>query len=235
MKTIPFRFEAMAIAACLAFLALRLVWYQPYQLAALRDLKLLRGEPITLLFLGWNLVLAAVPLLLCGLLYRTRRPVVSGLVLVGWLLFLPNAPYIVTDLVHLRPREPIPYPVDVVLFFSFAATGVLLGARSVLQVGRWLRGQQWYRLYRMGSWLLFPLVGFGVYLGRVRRWNSWDMLLRPDKMVQDLFAVLADPGGWLEMAGFTGMYGLLLAAACFLLVSIEAHQQENQDGSGVAG
>ena len=59
-------------------------------------------------FLAWNLFLAWVPFVLALIVYDARRRGVAGagqLVLGGlWLLFLPNAPYIVTDLIHLGAR-----------------------------------------------------------------------------------------------------------------------------------
>src|SRR5687768_12604246 len=60
-------------------------------------------------FLPWNLLLAWVPFGAAGVLrllerdHRLTRPRILALLAV-WLAFFPNAPYLVTDFQHLRPR-----------------------------------------------------------------------------------------------------------------------------------
>src|SRR5262245_13804939 len=79
-------------------------------------------------FLLFNLGLAwlpAVAALAAYALARGRSPSVLGLLVACaavWLLFLPNAPYLVTDLVHLQPRPGVPFWYDVILLSTFAWT-----------------------------------------------------------------------------------------------------------------
>ncbi len=157
------------------------------------ELKMTRG--LTFAFLGWNLVLAWVPYLLAltaTAMYRKGKPiwkvVIVGLV---WLLFLPNAPYIVTDLLHLHYRPPVPMWFDVVLIFSAAWTGLMLCFISLREI------HKLFELHFRPSWKvhtlmmgILALTGFGVWLGRFHRWNSWDLFTRPNALLTDIMRSL---------------------------------------------
>jgi uncharacterized membrane protein len=145
-------------------------------------------------FLVWNLFLAWLPLLFAWLAYKSlRRPfLVVGLAFL-WLLFFPNAPYLVTDLIHLRHLEPIPLWYDLILLFDFALVGLFLGLVSL----RLMQAVVETHLGRPVSWLFVLLTlgisSLGVYIGRFLRWNSWDLFLRPLTLLQDVIAHLREP------------------------------------------
>ncbi|WP_203568333.1 DUF1361 domain-containing protein [Aestuariimicrobium ganziense] len=133
------------------------------------------GTP-TFGFLGWNLVLAWIPLLLALAitgLHRARSSGV-GLVLAGlvWLAFLPNAPYIVTDVVHLHARSPV---FDIALVSVFALVGLAVGLASLLLVQHVVTDH----LGALAGWTMsaaaLVLSTVGIWLGRVHRFNSWDI------------------------------------------------------------
>ena len=160
------------------------------------------GEMISLrgtsfLFLVWNLFLAWTPYflaLLINSLSTLKWP--KLIVLFGvfiWLLFFPNAPYIITDLLHLKYRAPIPMWYDVLLIFSFAWTGVLLGFFSLFEIHSTL--EKYFS--KAFSWVLvlgcLALTGFGVFVGRFQRWNSWDIIQQPVALFQDMLSVLSAP------------------------------------------
>jgi uncharacterized membrane protein len=165
-------------------------------------------------FLIWNLILAWIPLLLALLVYdryrRGRSVLVLAPALVLWLLFLPNAPYIVTDFVHLSAGSPAPLWLDGVELSAFAWTGMLLGFVSLYLVHAVAR----HRLGAVPSWVgvlcVLALVSVGVYLGRVKRWNSWDLLTQPGARLAQLHAHLGDP------ASLTRAVGISLAVTCLL-------------------
>jgi uncharacterized membrane protein len=135
------------------------------------------------LFLIWNLFLACVPLAGSRALASLRRRSVpawaEGALFALWVLFLPNAPYIVTDLVHVSPGAGVLFWYDLGLVLSCAAAGLLIGYLSVLDVHRLIEN----RFGHFAGWIVaggaLMLSGFGVYLGRVMRWNSWDVLIDP--------------------------------------------------------
>ncbi len=136
------------------------------------------------LFLVWNLFLAWLPLMFALAVYaRHQRGERSGWRLGGlaslWLLFFPNAPYIFTDLVHLTTRFRAHFWVDLSLVLLVAFTGFLLGFVSLYL----MQSVVAERLGKVASWLFILAVawlsGFGIYLGRFLRWNSWDVVMHP--------------------------------------------------------
>ena len=168
-------------------------------------------------FLIWNLILAWIPLLLALLVYdryrRGRSLLVLAPALVLWLLFLPNAPYIVTDFVHLSAGSPAPLWLDGVEVSAYAWTGMLLGFVSLYLMHAVAR----HRLGAVPSWVgvlcVLALVSVGVYLGRVKRWNSWDLLTQPGARLAQLHAHLGDP------ASLTRAVGISLAVTCLLVAA----------------
>src|SRR5512133_1596649 len=166
-------------------------------------------------FLAWNLVLAWVPWLSARRLAGARsRGALAGLG-AAWLLFLPNAPYLVTDLVHLRPRPPVPASLDVLLFASFALAGCALAWGSLDAVHAPLVRALGRARAALAVAGILLLTGFGVYLGRFERWNSWDLLARPRGVLTDAAGALGDPRALAfsaAVAAFVGAGYLLLAA-----------------------
>ena len=134
-------------------------------------------------WLAWNLFLAWVPFLLALLLYERARAGASWRVLLPlgllWLAFFPNAPYLITDLKHLGHGAQVPVLYDVLLLSAAAWLGLLLGLSSLFLVHAIAR-----RLVgALDAWALvvavLALSSFGIYLGRVQRWNSWDVVVHP--------------------------------------------------------
>lgn len=130
-------------------------------------------------FLAWNLLLAWIPLLLAVAivtLWRRGSRISAVPLLVLWLLFFPNAPYVVTDFVHLRDIGGMPRWFDVLMLGSFAATALALGFMSLYVVQNLIRstlGVAWSWVAALG---VIALSGVGIYLGRVVKLNSWDLV-----------------------------------------------------------
>jgi len=148
-------------------------------------------------FLVWNLVLAWIPLLLSLGVYDAYRRGRSLLwvapMIVLWLLFLPNAPYIVTDFVHLSASSRAPLWFDGVELSAFAWTGMLLGFVSLYLVHAVLRDRYGAPFGWSAVLFVLALSGVGVYLGRVKRWNSWDVLTQPRSLLAQLHVSVTDP------------------------------------------
>jgi uncharacterized membrane protein len=177
----------------------------------------------TYLTLCWNLVLAWVPLGLSMLLARRHQPGrragrIGSLALGAvWLAFFPNAPYMVTDFVHLFPRSPIPLWFDAILVFAFAFTGLGLGFMSLLLVHGIVR-----RSRGAGTGWLFvatvaTLTGFGVYLGRFQRWNSWDLVARPHDLFASVLREILHPASTPHSLGMTVIFGGFFATVYLVL------------------
>jgi uncharacterized membrane protein len=165
-------------------------------------------------FLLWNIFLAWIPL---GFAYaaesfswnRKTLILVMPFVAFLWLLFFPNAPYILTDLFHLSWRKDINVPIwfDTLLLLWFAWTGLSLGLISMFMMQNII-----HRAFgRITGWLFVLSVGFlaslGIYIGRFLRWNSWDVLFNPRDRFVELIYYSSNPS--LQSIMFIGIFSAL--------------------------
>lgn len=186
---------------------------------------LLRGKlagGLDLWFLGWNLFLAWVPWVAARAAVRARARAAALAAGAVWLLFLPNAPYLVTDLVHLRPRPPVPASYDVLLFATFALAGCALGWGSLEAIHARLARALGRARAALAVLAVLLLTGFGVYLGRFERWNSWDLVARPRGVLADAVGALDDP----RALAFSVLFAAFVGAGYLLLAPPRAAQAE---------
>ena len=178
----------------------------------------------TFLFLNWNLFLAFIPWALSSLLIiypKLQEKKLAVITLLGtWLLFFPNAPYILTDLFHLKHVVSMPMWFDLLLILSFAWVGLLFGFMSLWDIEKilkqyliksrlkgLLRYHLWIPLF--SSVLLF-IGSFGIYLGRYLRWNSWDIIAEPFALIYDIGDRFINPFEHPRTWGVTLFMGLFL-------------------------
>ncbi len=158
------------------------------------------------LFLLWNLFLALLPLWVGRVaLLRPRRTWLVVALLLVWLALFPNAPYLVTDLVHLKRTSGAPLWFDVLLLLSFGVTGLFCAFRTLDEVLAWICS-------RLGGGMRFPalcglclLASFGIYLGRFLRLNSWDLLTSPSRVALSVAELLSGPKAF-NALGFSGLF-----------------------------
>lgn len=177
------------------------------------------------LFLLWNLFLAWIP-------YGLARLVAAGMrteankVLVGTLAFafvgfLPNAPYLVTDLVHLRGTASAPYWFDALMLASFAWSGLVLGIAAVRVTANLVHE----RLSRNASLayvvVLSALSAYGIYLGRFLRFNTWDAAFHPFSVARSSLAPLMHPREYATVWLFT------IAFSAFFLATYASFTSSN--------
>ena len=130
-------------------------------------------------FYGWNTFLAAIPYLASTQLLRCKKINATSIsLLIGWLLFFPNAPYIITDLFHYEERPPVPYWYDLMLVISAAWNGLILGMISLMNVEIFLSRHLKPWLVKLSVFISFLLCGYGIFIGRFLRFNSWDIFIR---------------------------------------------------------
>jgi uncharacterized membrane protein len=136
-----------------------------------------------------------------------------------WLVFFPNAPYMVTDFYHLDPRPPVPLWFDISLIAIFAFTGCFLAITSLRSIHVIIERF----LGKFIGWLfaLFTLAlgSLGVYLGRFSRFNSWDILLKPKPVLKDIAYNLLNPLDNLGFIGFTIMFTSILLVFYLMFVT----------------
>lgn len=140
-------------------------------------------------FLLWNLMLAWIPTA-AALWFiptgRSRRPIVSILLLLVWFLFLPNTFYILSDFIHLRATGDINVLYDVVMLFSYASIGFGLGLISLGVMHSWFRRTFSKVVSATFIYSTIFLCSFAIYLGRYLRWNSWDIVTNPLGLLVDI-------------------------------------------------
>lgn len=168
-------------------------------------------------FLAWNLLLAWVPFGVgCWLVRRlrtTRWLSVANIALtLLWLGFLPNAFYIVSDLIHLQETGAISMLFDVVMLVSFTWNGFVLGYISLYLVHQQLRRRLWrWQADSLVAGVLL-LCSFAIYLGRYLRWNSWDVLVNPAGLIFDVSEPFVNPGSHPQAFTTTLMFFILLTS-----------------------
>lgn len=164
------------------------------------------------IFLVWNLFLAVIPF--CISSYLKSKKIISTKKLIlgfgAWLLFLPNAPYLVTDLIHLRLGHPYIIWFDTIMIALFAICGLLLFYFSIKDMKQLLRPYLKNKYLNIAIISLFFLASFGVYLGRFLRYNSWEILSQPLNLLNDIFEIIILPSQHLAAWLFTFGFGLFL-------------------------
>lgn len=188
-----------------AFFAARVVW----------------TDSFTHLFLMWNLFLAWIPYV-CAMgmaVMHHRRAAAWQYVIpsIVWLLFFPNAAYLVTDLVNLFELPPVPYWYDIAFFATLAWTGLLLAVASLQIVQRMVKdsfGALW-------GWLVVFIViglnGVGIYLGRFLRWNSWDIVTDPLLILRDAVMPFLHPIAYRQSVAVMIVFSAMLLV-CYLSI-----------------
>jgi uncharacterized membrane protein len=159
-------------------------------------------------WMTWNLLLAAIPAVLSVVLFAQpprRRPIWWAGV-VAFVLFLPNAPYVVTDLVHLRTDMDRAPDNGVILagvlpgYAAFITAGILCYVLAIEMVVRELRRHR-PGLSRLPVELAIHAVcTIGVILGRITRLNSWDTVANPRWAIESSFNTLTWRGAPLAFA-----------------------------------
>jgi uncharacterized membrane protein len=172
------------------------------------------------LFLVWNLFLAYVPLVISTFLEKKRytKFIILPMLLV-WLAFLPNAPYIITDLMHLAKRSSMTIWYDSLLIMSFASAGMLAYFLSIKQMYSVLIVAFKLKHSRFIFILIAFLNGFGIYLGRFSRWNSWDILQKPKTLFSEISLYIMHPIAHQNIWIFTLVMGSLLAIGTYAVLN----------------
>ena len=142
----------------------------------------------------WNLFLAYIPVFLSVWLFRwsSRRSPVWWVIFAIFIAFLPNAPYILTDIIHyiwlIQKRIP-----DSIIIFAvtpqyliFLIGGFQAYVMSLLNLEFYLTKIGQEKSIFAVQILIHFLSAIGIYLGRFLRFNSWDFVTQPDELAETL-------------------------------------------------
>jgi len=185
------------------------------------------------LFLAWIPLFFAVPAYVISW-SRKLIYLVAPLFMFVWLIFFPNAPYMLTEFQHLRLNAATaPLWFDVLMLIWFAWIGLLLGIFSL------------YLMQDIVAKAFHPVIGWvfalavtimssvGIYLGRFLRWNSWDILQDPKPIAQDIWGWFRHPGSNLKAYGFTFLFTLLFLFVYLAFYTFGKVVQEKGTGKKV--
>ncbi|MDD4000483.1 MAG: DUF1361 domain-containing protein [Bacilli bacterium] len=143
------------------------------------------------LLICWNIFLAMVPLFISTLLSVFQKLNKVSFILLSflWLLFFPNTTYVITDFIHLQGLTFYQKGTSVVYFENFAGwakllhtafgafLGVFLGMKSLGQMHDLFSVKLKKQVLVLFLILTFLVSGYGTYVGRFLRFNSWDIFL----------------------------------------------------------
>ncbi len=178
--------------------------------------RILKSDSLSYIFLVWNLFLAFIPWWISNYIKKRNELQLKHMPLLGmWLLFLPNSPYILTDLFHLRPRPYLPLWFDLMLVLSFALIGMIVFLKSLRDMLTILKRYVRPLYFTMITPVIFWLISFGLYLGRYLRFNSWD-IVHPFRLVKASFTILFEK----DTIGFTCIFSVFIWFLYYITFSL---------------
>lgn len=167
-------------------------------------------------YIIWNIFLAFIPFFIsCVLLSLSGEKKLNSIIFIlgfiFWLLFIPNAPYIVTDFVHLGEIRTVPLIYDIILLFTSAYVGLFLFFHSLFHIEQIIKTKYTVKKTSMIIFLIIFVVSFGVYLGRFLRFNSWDIFVNHTVLIKNIWKILSQASTHVEVYFYTLLFFLFLA------------------------
>ncbi len=163
------------------------------------------------LYILWNIVLAFVPFLISLiLLLRTNKEnIVKPFFIIGfiiWFIFLPNAPYVVTDFIHLGRIHAVPVMFDIFLLFASAGVSLLMGLYSISHMEKMLLLKFSKKITNITIAIVILFTSFGVYLGRYFRFNSWDFFISHNSLMESIWKIFTESNNYANVYGYTLLF-----------------------------
>jgi uncharacterized membrane protein len=187
------------------------IWYGMLLLGMLMTGRMVFTHSLHFAFLFWNLFLAVIPLYLSHYIMNASKPFSSWLAAVVWLLFFPNAAYLLTDIVHLKKSIHLMYWLDMVILYLAGIYGLFISMYSLREMENWYGRFVSSRAKYLITFAILLLSGYGIYLGRVERWNSWDVIAQPMSLMTTLFDHSRHPFRNREVWLMSGIFGIGLS------------------------
>jgi uncharacterized membrane protein len=173
--------------------------------------RALRAHSTAYVFLPWNLLLALIPLYFSRKLIKHPTVTCKSIsLLAAWLLFFPNAPYIITDIFHFYQRPGVPLWYDLFLVLSAAWNGLIAGFISLMQIDKFISSHAGKKLNTFLVSIFMFAASSGIYLGRFLRFNSWDIVRKPRTLADLAFEYAFQPSGHIRAWAFSILCTLFL-------------------------
>lgn len=174
-------------------------------------IRVVKTQHFSFFFLIWNLFLAWIPYWLISHYNKAQTSFKQFMIIGLTILFLPNAPYILTDLFHLTKNLLAPMWFDLILILGFSLSGLIFFILTVERLFNILA--PFFKsdlLFRCVKFLIVLSNGYGIYLGRYLRFNSWDIISNPDGLVLRVYHSIFDPGNYKETLAITITFTIFL-------------------------
>jgi uncharacterized membrane protein len=164
---------------------------------------------VSFVYMFWNLFLAFVPFLISSilLLYVNKNNFFKPLFIIGfvlWFFFLPNAPYVITDLIHIGRIRSVPVMYDSFLLFGSALVSFLMGLYSISHIEKIFLLRFSKKLTNIFIAIIIFLSSFGIYIGRFLRFNSWDFFMDHNFLLSSVWGVFSHPQ--IEVYAYTVLF-----------------------------
>ncbi len=184
--------------------------------------RIMKTDQWSYAFLIWNLFLAFIPYILIKNYKYNQHRILQAAIIGATILFLPNAPYIITDLFHLRARIAAPMWLDLILILSFAFLGMvffILSVNRLLAISNALFNSRW-----ITSGIKFFIMlssAYGIYLGRYLRFNSWDIVSDPFLLAKKMLLSVFDADCYKETFAVTITFTIFLYLIFEIVASLK--------------
>lgn len=178
---------------------------------------------IYLLFLLWNLFLAVIPYSISSLIktdFSLKKYNLKNLLLqVTWLLFIPNTYYLITDFVHLHHNSLPQFAFDFLLLSCFTIAGFYCGMLSIYTLFNQIQFFYKNKIAIAFTITISYLCAFGIYIGRILRFNSWDIISKPITLLTSITESVFQ----IEAIDFTLELGTLITIVNLMYIKFKSN------------
>ena len=203
------------------------IWFVSIASIALLLLRVKITHSMYLLFLIWNLFLAIIPYVLSSNIYNnffdSTKKIQNIISLFIWLLFIPNTFYILTDFTHVHFKSVFQFGLDILIFTSFSLAGFYAGLLSFNQIHQLTIAKYGRKIGNLFIIFISFLSAFGIYLGRVLRFNSWDIISKPIALTYRSIQALFN----LETFIYTFQLGIIILISYLLFYHLKQNKFNN--------
>ncbi|MFA5773569.1 MAG: DUF1361 domain-containing protein [Candidatus Paceibacterota bacterium] len=179
-------------------------------------LRIIIWGKMSFVYILWNIFLAFIPFIISSLLLsflnegKLKKIIfIFGIIL--WLIFIPNAPYLITDFIHLGTTRSIPIIYDTLLLFSSASVGLILGFFSLFHIEQIIKMRLSKRKTSIIIGIIILIISFGIYLGRFLRFNSWDVFINHTSLIKNVWKIFSQSKTHIEVYLYTLLFFVFLA------------------------
>ena len=205
------------------------VWLASLVAITLLLLRVKITHSMYLLFLIWNLFLAIIPYFLSSSIHNNffdkSKKIQNSIYALAWLLFIPNTFYILTDFTHLHFKNTFQFGLDMLILSSFSFAGFYVGLLSFHHMHQLTTAK-----YGNTKGILFILTisflsAFGIYLGRILRFNSWDIITKPIHLAYTSISALFS----FETIIYTSQLGLIILVSYIIFYQLKQNKFNNKN------